>query len=632
MSAKRPHALAVPTLDLAALFRERLDAVLTHLRVEMRDAGDVPLITSMARYEMTPAEPGLRTAGQYISPKCWPDGLPQPLTVREALDTVEHATTDLVGELVAEVKRCARELVDPALVEAVLARREIVARWPWSDRTGAAIALRSLIWRVERPPPGEYIPLHLTSSVWPGEAAPLDVAKWARDRLNDIERRRMKSVGQILDIQLCGDVAVELVKLGEPMHSNSFTTQTGAVIRYPAGGMALLYLAERAVREGLRRPAIAISADLAHHSLLTGWRDIPRDGKRHTAAQADASITAGRVELLLPGHPTQLTLPMAELSGLNEGAICLLRDLRGPKGLRHWCALQRLFAVEGGRKGWVRWTLDEHLAAMGYRKSTSEDLEKRSEAAAEVEQLSRMELVVYDTTNVARHRAPLLLVGDRFEKLAGSEWRIEGMELRVNDLLYSGVRNPDTGKLGTNWWPVPVQLAQIDHVRHPYAHALGMLLAVRFRWDAGDGRGIIRLRGRTLLDLAGIPYCERRAREAWNKLRRELAELERIEMIEPPVWPAGEAWTLEGVCCLSPAAWIEDRTARQLHPEERPTVDLPLTGAELRMWREARGWSGREAARRLGVTPQALNKAEKNSATPLGAKVAAAVAAAVAAG
>ena len=440
----------------------------------------------------------------------------------------------------------------------------------------------------------------------------LDVAPWAAPALNRLVRG-------------FGAEAIEMAERHGSMGGLTVLDEDGNAHRYPAGGMALLYRAEKAVRAGLRKPVVAIDAGRHHHNLVTGWRDNPRDGKRHSAAPADLSFEAGRVELMLPGHPVQLTLPIKELTGLSEGAIRLLRDIRGAKGLRHWCALQRLFSVEGGRMGWVRWTLNEHLTAMGYQKNTREDPKKRAEAAAEVELLTRMELVVYDASNIARHRAPLLLVGDRFERLAGSAWHLEGMELRVNDLLYAGVRDRDTGKLGSNWWPVPVELAQIDHVRHGYAHALGMILAMRFRWDAGDRRGATRLTGRKLLDLGGIPYTVRRAAEAWGKLRRELAELERIEMIAATVW-IGEAWTLDGVCCLSPAAWIEDRTARQLHPEEPPVVALPLNGAELRAWRVARAWSRRETARRLGVTSQALDLAEGKPATPLGAKVSAALA------
>jgi len=64
-----------------------------------------------------------------------------------------------------------------------------------------------------------------------------------------------------------------------------------------------------------------------------------------------------------------------------------------------------------------------------------------------------------------------------------------------------------------------------------------------------------------------------------------------------------------------------DRVGRGLVPVERPPASIPRTGAELLEWRTARGWSQGAAARRLGVSQQALSKAEANAAGELGAGV-----------
>lgn len=608
---KRTHALAVPNIDRRGLALARLDAVLAHLNAQF-DAEREMLLPTPAQFTGSKPSISRSSPAPLLEVAAGSEDDPRPQTVGDMLDTADRDRDGLATDLVAEVEWWARELVKADLLTAVLARPEPVARWPWPMSGGGNVLVR-LMRAVREPTPNEPTPNEPTGGGgpegrgwwWPGEAAPLDVARWARDGLN-----RTSGTARIGD---------ELVDIAERHGFLAFLPAGGP----PPAGVALLYLAEREVREGLQRPAVAVDAGRTHHELMVGWKDVPRDGRRHAAAPGEVDFVGGRIELMLPGRPVQMALPMAEQS-VSEGAVHLLRELRGPKGLRHWCALQRLFSVEGGRRGWVRWTLDEHLAAMGYRKNTSEDATKRAEIAAEVEQLTQMELVVYDAANVARHRAPLLLVGDRYERLAGSAWRLEGMEIRVNDLLYRGVRDPKTGELGTNWWPIPVELAQLDHVRHSYAIALGMLLAMRFRWDAGDGRRHTRLSGRKLLELAGIPYTDHRAAEAWTKLERELGELERIGMTAPANW-IGDPWTLDGICCLSPAAWIEDRTTRQLVPEERPTEDLPRTGAELTSWRKSRAWSRREAARRLGVTSQALDLAEGKPAESLGPKVAAAL-------
>jgi hypothetical protein len=45
------------------------------------------------------------------------------------------------------------------------------------------------------------------------------------------------------------------------------------------------------------------------------------------------------------------------------------------------------------------------------------------------------------------------------------------LELRINPWLYRGVRDEASGKLDSNWYPAPPELAQIDHQRYQYAIA-----------------------------------------------------------------------------------------------------------------------------------------------------------------
>lgn len=620
--------IAAPPVDLRAAVGARLDALLTELRAEVATNPDALLA-------MPAGADGGRTAHEAVAASrgdAYAEGLlagkyaltgagSRPLTVGAALDLVERARAEVVAEVVGEIERCADALVEPKLRAAVLARAEVVARWPWPEW---ALVLDLL-----------------TAGYWPGAAAPLEVARWARDGLN-AEAKRLGELdrpgdGLVLDAELgrlprtwtAREPVLELEEVkpldlpADPDAARALAgfgrrqsfgpSPNGLPLRYPAAGLALLYLAVREVEAGLRRPAVAIDAGKHHHELLTGWKGIPRDGVRHRAAPGGADFAEGRVELLLPGTATQLALPLP-MEGLSASAVALLRELRGPKGLRHWCALQRLLSVEGGRQGWVRWTLDEHLEAMGYGASTREDPAKRAEAAAEVEVLTKLELVVYDKENTARYRAPLLTVGGRFERIAGAKWALEGMELRINELLYRGVRTPG-GEVGANWMPAPVELAKLDHARHPNAHGLGMLLAIRMRWDIGDGRAL-RLTGRTLLDLAGITYTERRAVEAWRKLERELNALAKVELLTYR-WDA-DPWTLAAVCAVEPAGWMMDRVGRGLVPVERPPASIPRTGAELVEWRTGRGWSQRAAAARLGVSQQALSKAEAKPAGELG--------------
>ena len=70
------------------------------------------------------------------------------------------------------------------------------------------------------------------------------------------------------------------------------------------------------------------------------------------------------------------------------------------------------------------------------------------------------------------------------------------MQLTINPLLYAGVREPgEHGRLGRNWHPAPVELAQVDDVRHPHTIALGLLLPIRWRLALEEGKDHITLTG-----------------------------------------------------------------------------------------------------------------------------------------
>lgn len=49
-----------------------------------------------------------------------------------------------------------------------------------------------------------------------------------------------------------------------------------------------------------------------------------------------------------------------------------------------------------------------------------------------VELLTRAELAVLDIQDQIRKRRPLLHVGTKFDRLAGSQWTLDGVELRIN--------------------------------------------------------------------------------------------------------------------------------------------------------------------------------------------------------
>jgi len=372
------------------------------------------------------------------------------------------------------------------------------------------------------------------------------------------------------------------------------------------------FCAWRAIERDLRRPMIAIDAGQPHHDLVCGMRDLPKDQAPRTA-----KIVAGRVEILAPdGRAVQLLMPLDGGTELQRATIETLRQWRGWGGVRHWAALQRLWSVEGGRGGAARWTLEVHLDALGYGERARRSPALRRRVAREVELLTRLELAVYAPDGRLRAQQPLITVGTKYSALHGTAWMLEGMELRVNEWLYRGVRDPKTGALGADWYPAPVELAQIDHVRFPYALALGLVLPMRWRWDLGT-RDHCALTGAKLLATAGIRYSRHDPGRAWAALRRNLDELQRRGGLERYEWD-GAPWTLAAGRRLYPPQWTRDRAVHGLRPVERPPPPPIRTGAELRAWRKAKGWTQVAAAKALGVTERTIQRAEAAPKAGLG--------------
>jgi len=576
-----------PEAALTAALEQRLAMELARLRVAL------PLEHVIAaKFGYPKTHDGPIT---HAYPYTWTAELPLPCTAADALTVVERDSADIVQHMTTHIVETARAWVAPEMLQAVLARIGIITdRWMWPTAfAGGRIAFHALELLQLAAMKDHDDPSNRLWIRWPGEAAPLDVMKWARGKMNALRPG-------------CGD---DLVKQAEAQMFPQVKDAHDDAVTIPSTfHLALLFMAEREVREGQRRRSIAIDASKAHHGMLTGMRDLPKNGKPQTM-----NTDKGRMELLAPGHDVQLTLP---IEGTSEALVHAIRDWRSWFGLRNWAAIQRLLSVEGKREGWVRWTLDTHMAALGYDLRGQRDFKKRQRVAKEVELLTEMELAIYDNDGHERERAPLVHVGKKFDRLHGSEWRLEGMELRINSAVYRGVRTSN-GSLGSNWQPAPIELAHVDDVHHPYTLALGLVLPIRWRWAQGDGNNHVELTGANVLELAGIRYRSTHPAEAWNALDRDLAELQRIGGLGQWQWKR-DKHTLAGVMELHPPEWALDRTLRKLTPIEPSPPPPILTGAELAKFRKGRGWTQEQAAKELGVGIATLKRAEAKPDVPMG--------------
>jgi len=372
--------------------------------------------------------------------------------------------------------------------------------------------------------------------------------------------------------------------------------------------IAIIYLANKDIDVGSHRRAMAIDASQTHHDLLEGWRNLPKMPGETAVRQ---SIEEGtKIRLLAPGKSAQLDLPMAGIHGLHDATIHVLRKLQGWEGLRHWAAMQRLLSIEGERMGWVRWTMDGHMKALGYSKRSRESIEKQEATAKQIEMLTRIELEVFDKKGQRISQRPVLLVSERTKRVEGSKFVLEGITLQMNPLLYGGVRDHKTKKIGKNWLPAPIELAQIDHARNPYALSLGMTLPIRWRWCLGKKKRFIALSGKNLLEMAGIKLVEKNKHRAWNSLQRDLDKLQSIHALGRYKWRS-LPWTQAGVCELYAPQWVVDRMIHKIKPIEKKQPKALITGTELKLWRKTQHLTQAQTADRLGVSISSIERSER---------------------
>jgi DNA-binding XRE family transcriptional regulator len=529
------------------------------------------------------------------------------ITFLDGLAQITAEAEDIVAHTVSQIwERVHSPLIAGNLRRAVLSREELSARWPWDEHHEASAVLLGLIECVE---PMLFLQPHLKwidepiPYRWPeAYVAPLALADWIEPLL----KREREAITAFRTQSQQGWRARRVELWGEDW----------GVFDLRWRALAVLYAVKQAVEKDRAKQAMAIDAGRPHHDLLTRWRDLPKDPR----TPYDALTINDRIQLIArDGTCVQLEL---DLDGQGSPSVALihgLRRMRSWEGLRHWAAVQKLLSVDGGRKGWVRWTLNGHLKALGISMKNRSRAALRAQYARAVEAFTRIEIAVYAQDGTLRSRRPLLLVGAKYDRLKGSVWELDGMQLMINPLLYSGVREAG-GKLGSNWHPAPVELAQVDHIHHPYTLALGLILPIRWRLALQEDREFLTLTGESALNLAAIPYTAYR----WDALERDLTELQRIGGLGRWEWDAADTpRTPAGRLHLWPAQWMIDRTQHEVRPQELPPGPAVLTGGELKIWRTRKGLTQAKAAKTLDMSRWTIARAEAHPLEPISTALAA---------
>ena len=560
---------------LATALRHRLNALIAHLRQAPWNRRQICFPNRMF------TQPPLgrlttHTEQQYLrydtftwAHKQLEDSDTARVTIGEAIRQVQLGTEQLIRSSVDMIAACVTELVAKELRIAVLKRSRLVDHWTWPLEASAGALLHLLLSVCPTLPPSESL-----IAAWPADVGSAPVAVWAENWL---------------DRNAITENVAALMKRTQRVSVIVFDLHVGLPYRSMAtSALALVYLLEQKIKDEQSRSFIAIDTCKEHTKFVEAWRDLPK-GKNTTVHSA---IIDDRLELILPDTKEkrhfQLSLLLPDDPVANQVGAAL-REWRGWRGLRHWVVFQSLI-TSNNRLGWVRWTVDEHLKAMGYQKHRRKRLNLRRGAAKMVELFTQIEMGVYDDKGRMRERRPLVLKSNTYERLEGSEWELEGLELKLNPLLYRGVRDPKTGQIGKNWWPTPKELAYIDHDKFGPAISLGIVLPARWRMQLAKSNVVyVDLKGDSLLRAAGLPYRSENVVATWRSVERNLSELQRRNGLGRWEWQ-GEP-RLSTVCRLYAPVWAIDRIAHGVPPRELPVLipkNLPQKSARAGRGRRTR--------------------------------------------
>lgn len=282
-------------IDLSELVAARLDRLLDRLGELVEQAPERELAPALGDVHGPIGRPA------DSPPLAWPEGLPWPLTARQALDAVQASRTLLADEMTAEIGAAVAVLVAQEARETVLADPELVAAWRppvasvlveggeawYGDKSYAA---RVALWRLLASWAQELEPADLGR--WPDpQLSHSDVARWAREALNRLypAKPAVYQSGLGLDPQAfaaefpgklaAGDALVaEVESWGEIRHTRWIPSQDRLRVELHRSGLAAVCLAVR------RLPCNLAAA--AWEAVQTWASDAPGDVHNAAARQA----------------------------------------------------------------------------------------------------------------------------------------------------------------------------------------------------------------------------------------------------------------------------------------------------------------------------------------------------------
>ncbi len=597
----------------------RVDALLAYLRAELmgRDA------ERLYRYAVRPHESHLR--GRNVNWRLTisePDGVPRLEytiagetgvieshafargTIGEALKLIETNREELEVTVATQILDLL-PLVPPRFQAATVARESLYQGWPLFNEAEAndppvlplmstLEALRALVplRAGELPSSGAGI-----DDIWPAQVAINDVLDWVSK--TPTSNATVKRFSEEDEIYAFGHLAMRP--------------------DFPAIGA--LYAAYQAVDRDRRRPVIRHAATKAGRAALSV---LAAGAGSHNTAHPwrveDFTLAGGTAELVWDGRrtPVQLRLELDD-ARLDYLAVRGILEELHEDGLRDWLVLHRM-AGEQGSTGLLSWTWDDHKAHTPYARRVN--LGKQTDAVLAEEtmrrlwQLKRAEIRLYHPHLLANGSRPWVRVGpggliDIPAGIKAPAGRDELVVIKINPEIYEGARRkteaPHFMLLGENAVGLP-------------GGALRLLSLLACDWQyARKAEGITR-EASTLWGYAAIRDGRRTPRKRWPEAERTLERLldELGAHNHLKAWQRGGGEGAAREYHLEPPQWWTDQVILDVPPDFGTSrAGLPKTGAELRQWRERRGWSLDTAAGWAHVGRSTIQRAEAAPTKPL---------------
>lgn len=557
--------------EAAARLRERAARAITHARGEAAAAAETTVRVARATLPATVAA-RLAVAA--------PDGDEVPREVW--IDALEGALDGLVAHEVERLFAAVQTFVARELQIATLSRAELPGRWPFQGPLAEAMGRLEGVLE------------------WPGEAAPLDVAMWARERLNALAKG-------------AGDRAVEVAKTSQEWLPDTIPADAGVT----DGELALLFLTERGVRDASSTRAVKMSAHREAHAVVGMLASGAPPKDKSKPSRWDRSRSGLRkatrtYELVWGGKrtPLQLALLPDETGPSLEGAVVRsILDMLAADGVRDWIVLHRM-AGEQGSTGLFRWSWADHRDRTDYARriasKNATDAQLCQEVLARLWRLKMAELRIehrYDDGRVDWVRVGdhgLIDIPAGRDELLGEDRMTHVAAIQINARLYAGAHASSNKPL---FALVPEAALTLP------AMELRLATLLSFQWTYNDGSS--RLLARTLWEYAGIRDGLSTDRKRWPDARRALDRA-----LERAGKAIGIDWTVEGegaeaLYTIRAPTWWADRALRGVPPQlPKGQAGVPRTGAELREWRQERGLTLRDLSAAIEVPRSTLSDVE----------------------